>query len=436
MSVGIFRQWHEEINPMSNKNSLDVYWGGLLLNSSLPLEVQLNYCSHSCSYCFGNLNTPDRRTKWTQITNLLDELHQTTESGEFKRKTYAAELLRDGYPVIISNHVDPLATSNAFQALPLIERLQQENIPVSIMTKFGKRKDTEAFFDLLDKPIALYVSLSTLDPKIVRDCEPGAPLPDDRLHWISEAVGRGHSVTVGINPIIPGWIYDPEKMVQLIAETGAQAICTGKIHLSKKQIANMPDKSRERFGEYALDCGLNHRKHPELKALYQRVIDAIDAVGIPRYSAQDGHYSEYFEHERKPYQKTLPVMQDFVNHCHKTKQAGDLVYWQEFRDFFVPKLPEGERSLRDHLNAIVLPVALYGKNIPQRMDYETLLWHCWQHTETIVCPANVDCFAWAGDIVNPRRNQWITVTDDEQLPILVFLPEGTNGQAFTDKHNL
>ncbi|MDX2215500.1 MAG: hypothetical protein SFY66_19710 [Oculatellaceae cyanobacterium bins.114] len=368
--------------------------------------------------------------------NLLSELWQTDDKGEFKRKTYAAHLLRSGYAVTLSNHVDPLAASNWFQALPLIETLQEMGIPLNLMTRFGKDEHTQELFSLLKQPTPIYVSVPTLNAEIARKCEPGAPLPEQRLEYIKQAIALGHPVNVGINPVIPGWIDDRDLMAKTFKEIGVWGVCLGKIHLSKDQIANMSEREQKNLGDRAIEAASRRHKDPELNELYKAVEAACDKYGLHIYTAQQGRYSKFFEHEKRLASKGFPLMQEFVNHCHKTKKSGDLVVWGEFHDFFAPHLPKGVWNLREHVNSTTRIRVLNEKKVPQRMDYSQLLWHGWQYTEIGFCPANVDCFAWAGDPLDAKKNVWTTLLDDLDLPILVFKPEGTNGQAFTKEHKL
>lgn len=418
--------------------TLGVYWGGFLLNSCAPLEVHLNRCSHNCVYCFANLADPDRRANTKQMFNLLADLWDDDGKGGYKRKTYAADLLRRGYAVTLSNHVDPLSGSNWAIASALIETLVSMNIPLNLMTRFGKKRFVDEFFELLEpvRETPIYCSVTTLNADIARKCEPGAPPPEERLEGIRRAIALGHPVNVGINPVIPGWIDDPDGMAKMLADMGVWGVCLGKIHLSKTQVSRMRDWEIDAMGDRAMSAAMRYRKDPELNELYEAVKSACKRYGMHVYTSQQGDYSEFFKHEKAAAKRNFPLMQDFVNHCHLTKQPGDYVYWEEFRDFFVPQLPKGEGGLRDHLNAMVVSAALNEFYIPQRMTYERLLWYVWQHTETIYCPANVDCFAWAGDPIDRKRNTWTSVLDGNGLPILVFKPEGTNGQAFTEEHNL
>ena len=158
---------------------------------------------------------------------------QVDAKGKWKRQTYAAHLLREGYAVCISNHVDPLASNNAYQALQFIEVLSSMDIPLNLMTRFGKEADTQALFDLIgDRPTPIYSSIPTFNDEIARKCEPGAPLPNQRLEYLKQAIAAGYPVSVGINPIIPGWIDDPIEMVTRLKDAGIKNVTLGKIHLS------------------------------------------------------------------------------------------------------------------------------------------------------------------------------------------------------------
>lgn len=427
---------------MSNSSSLDVYWGGFLLNSCTPLELTLNWCSHNCAYCFANLNDPDRKANIKQAIGLLSELWHTNSKGQWKRQSYAAYLLRSGYGVSISNHVDLLASSNVRQGLPVVEMLVEMGIPLCLMTRWGKAQDVQHLFDLIEgRPTPFYSSVPTLNADIAKQCEPGAPPPEQRLAFIAEAVKRGHPVEVGINPLIPGWIDDPLAHAKAIKATGAHSVILGKLHISQRQLKEMPDRAQQALGEYAIGEAMQSTKSVTLHELYEAVKAACWSVGLQCYTAQQKERSDAFEPAKALHPKHFPLLQDFVNHCHDNKQPGEYVYFEEFHDFFVSKLPQGVWGLRDHINAMTRPEVLYGKGIPQKMNYSRLLHYVWKHPETIYCAANVDCFAFAGDRMKAKKgdrtsNQWIEVQDANQMPILVFLPDGTANQLYTDQHSL
>lgn len=420
---------------MASEDSLHVYWGGFLLNGCTPLELTLNRCGHSCNYCFANLNKPDRVTNAKQVSSLLSQLWQTDDKGQWKRKTYAAHLLREGYAVCISNHVDPLAGNNAYQALQYIEIMRGMNIPLNLMTRLGKPSDTQALFDLISgTPTPIYCSIPTFNADIARKAEPGAPLPEQRLEYLKQAISQGHPVSVGINPVIEGWIDDPVDMVKRLVDAGIKNITLGKIHLSRRQTDLMSDRELKNLNIVPTATG--YKATAELENLYKAVEIACESAGVEIYTSQQGRFSRFWEQETSACKKSFPMMQEFVNLCHELLEPGDYIFWSDFRDFFVPKLPKGIFGLREHLRAIRRAEALYTLGIPQQMSYEKLLYYCWRHPDTIYCPANIDCFAYAGDRIPGTKNRWIEILDDDKLPIIVFQPEGTNGQVYTEDHDL
>ena len=78
-------------------DGLKPLYGGLL-KIPAPLELSGNWCAHACAYCFANLNAPTRTLDVKGVSRLLADYQN--------RNTIEGYLLRDGYPVIISNHPD------------------------------------------------------------------------------------------------------------------------------------------------------------------------------------------------------------------------------------------------------------------------------------------------------------------------------------------
>jgi len=68
---------------------------GEFLVSPIPLEIDLNYCSHKCNYCFANLNNPKRKANTNKIINQIKNCHNS--------KSIESYLLANGYPVLMSN---------------------------------------------------------------------------------------------------------------------------------------------------------------------------------------------------------------------------------------------------------------------------------------------------------------------------------------------
>ncbi len=404
---------------------LKTYWGGFLHNSCLPLELTLNLCSHRCAYCFANLNSPNRKVEDEDLDATLNLLQDFRN-----RNSYEAWLLQQGYGVVFSNKTDPFAVSNerADLSLRLIELMQLQGIPIAFQTKGGRK--AMAALKMLDRQSVWYISLATLDEDIVRRVEPGAPSIEERFEFIASLKAAGQEVVVGINPVVPDWLSDPQALCDRLARLGVSGAWVQSMHLSHRQVENMKPREMEALGERVIHQAMHPDLHPEVAKCVDLTRAAVVASGMEVYSNQQREASHFFAPWKSLYPKRFPQMQDFVNYCHANKQDGDLIHWPEFRDFFVPQLPQGDRGLRDHLNASVAVGVLNGKWIPQRMTYEGLLKWIWQIKEIPFCPANTECFAIAADKIPGTESDWEVWTDEDDLPFLVFCPNGSDGSAF------
>lgn len=411
--------------------SFGVFWGGLFYNSCVPLHSTLNYCGQ-CVYCFADLSDPDRRNSPKPAVKILREFRDRNRDGTHKRKSYAAHLLRQGYPFICSNLVDPLSKSNhkAFAAIQSAAELQ--GVPYSIQTKIGA--DPKPAYDALKrarKPIVWYISVTTLLDEERKKTEPGASSIPDRLRFIADAVSAGHCVMVGINPVIPHQIPDADALVGELKSRGVKGIWVQGLHLSRKKQTNLTRYGRTALGSEVLDAAIAPREWTECLDKVREVREAANREGIPNYDNQQGTPTDYFDAYRAIYPKTFPLMQDWVNFCWEHYPPGQLLYFQDFLKFFSGKFPKGEWGLREHFCAIAHRNTLLGLYIPQRMDYSALLLETWRHLDTIVCPVNVDCFGWVAEWEKQDNGElgWTQYLDDNGLPILKFCPEGTNGEG-------
>ena len=182
-------------------DGLKPLFGGFL-KIPLPLELSGNFCSHKCSYCFANLNSPTRTLDTKSVLNLLANFE--------KRKSLEASLLQLGCPVMISNHVDPFATSNYRQLVPIMKMMSELDIDYSVQTKGGK--GWEEILEML-KPSVWYISISHDQETTRKQIEPAAPSIEHRYELIEAVASKGHTVIVGFNPCVEEWCLDPQTFL-------------------------------------------------------------------------------------------------------------------------------------------------------------------------------------------------------------------------------
>lgn len=349
-------------------DTFSTYYGEFAI-SPIPIELSFNWCSHNCAYCFANLNKPDRKAGVQSTLNLLRNLD--------KRKSTEAYFLRNKYPVLISNRVDPFAVSNYRQSLPIIELLAQMDIPIAFQTKGGRGID-ECLS--MVKPSCWYISINSLDENYRKAMEPGAPTFKERLALAEKLVSRGHAVTIGINPAVPEWlpIDEAKKLIKLIAATGAYGIWAEHLHFNATQLNAMPAKARNYFSDEQIKRA-KARKVPEGYAKYLREIEdlAVDAK-LEVFSVDHSRPSGYWEPYRECYENTFPTNQDFINHLvSEGTPNNSVISIESYLDFMQPQLPTDIARAGHYIGATAHQVCRDDPNWSNHMSYGALLCYLW-----------------------------------------------------------
>jgi DNA repair photolyase len=108
----------------------------------------------------------------------------------------------------------------------LIEVLQAHRHPFSVVTKSaGIERDLDLLAPMAAQGlVAVYVSVTTLDPSLARVLEPRAAAPERRLRTIQTLARAGVPVGVSVSPLIP-FLNEPEleRVLEAAAEMGASA---------------------------------------------------------------------------------------------------------------------------------------------------------------------------------------------------------------------
>jgi DNA repair photolyase len=151
-------------------------------------------------------------------------------------KVNAAEKLREAFA---SRSYEPLmlnigAATDAYQPIErklritrsVIEVLSECEHPFSMVTKSsGIERDLDLVAPMASKRlVAIYVSITSLDPELARILEPRAAAPHRRLKTIEALAKAGVPVGVSVSPVIP-FINEPEleKILEAATQAGATA---------------------------------------------------------------------------------------------------------------------------------------------------------------------------------------------------------------------
>lgn len=341
------------------------YVGDFLI-SPAPLQLSFNYCSHKCSYCFANLNNPNRSFDLKE--------YQKQIKSVYTNNSLQSVLLREKYPVLISNLVDPFATSNYGIAVPVIEQLTAIDIPVTLQTRGGRGVDDVLKF--LTQSV-WYISIPMLQDSIRKQIEPGAPSIQSRFELIDKLISKGHKVLVGINPTIEDWLPgdDGFKLIDILKAKGVSGIWVAALHFNTKQLKVMPVKDRERIGEITIAKGFRNARE-----LQQTCFDFIERLkdyalknGLSVEGMYDGEENNFFQPFYDTYKNVFPTIHHFINWCWQNKNDNDPVYYHEFEKVMTG-FPEGQHNLSPYLMCMSQTMV---KEYHYKMSYRKLLNISW-----------------------------------------------------------
>jgi hypothetical protein len=334
-------------------------YAGEFLTSPAGLELSMNWCGHACTYCFANLFTPDRRADIRGIVGLLSE-HQ-------RRKSREARLLQARVPLLVSNHVDPLAGTNAVQFEPIWELCVELGIPLTWQTR-GAHKAQRRIQERIirETPRAIwYVSIPMLDDEVRRRVEPHAPSIGSRLELIDQLIERGHVVTVGVNPLSAEWMPRFDPLLDLLKAKGVWGVWVQNPYFSKSFKGNLDAKARGRLGEeFIRRCGEKgskaDRKHAQAAMAYAK------GLGLEVFSTEYEEPTRFFEPWHEIYEQPMPYWHQLVNRIDpELNDAEDdecIVVTREYAQSVLSPLPELDwaEPLRHkrakHYRAIVKPL--------------------------------------------------------------------------------
>ena len=103
---------------------------------------------------------------------------------------------------------------------------------LEIFGKFGCKVLIVTKSDLVARDIEILkkigasvsLTITTLDEKIAKKLEPGAPLPKKRIKAIEKLIENGIGVSVRIDPIIPFLNEEQEELIEILGNIGVRQI--------------------------------------------------------------------------------------------------------------------------------------------------------------------------------------------------------------------
>jgi len=245
-------------------------------------------CSFNCIYCY------IRGSKYGE--NMAKTLSAKINAPELLEKQLSRRAKKGEYGIIaLSSSTEPYMPIEEKLKLTrkLLEIILKYRYPVEIATKSKlvlrdldllKEIDKNAILPDDLKPklkhgVIISFSISTLNDKLAKILEPGAPKPMERLETMKRCKERGFFTGVWFIPVLP-FLSDSEEQVEetikTVKEYGADFIFVGGLTL---------------FGKGPADC----------KTLYYKFLEKYHPKLVPKYKSL---YRIFFA-PSKEYQKDL-----------------------------------------------------------------------------------------------------------------------------------
>src|SRR5262245_12012218 len=224
----------------------------------VPFDRSINPykgCEHGCVYCFARpthsyLGLSPGLDSETRIFSKPDAARLLRE--ELRRPGYRPEV------IALGANTDPYQPVERDLRITrdILEVLWEHRHPVGIVTKSSLvLRDRDLLASMARENLAaVFLSITTLDPKLARTMEPRAATPARRLETIRSLSEAAVPVGVLASPMIPG-LNDAELERILEAATAAGARTAGYILL------RLPHEVKEIFSDWL-------RAHYPLKAAH------------------------------------------------------------------------------------------------------------------------------------------------------------------------
>jgi DNA repair photolyase len=192
-------------------------------------------CSHACCFCFARptheylgLNAgEDFDRKIVVKINAVEKLR-----AELAEPTWCREL------VAMGTNTDPYQRAEAKYRLTrgVLEAMTEHANPFSILTKSPLvTRDLDVLSAAAERTdVTVNFSIATLDERVWRATEPGAPNPRRRIEAMARLAAAGIRTGALMMPILPGMSDAPEQLRDVVAAihaAGGRLLGIGPLHL-------------------------------------------------------------------------------------------------------------------------------------------------------------------------------------------------------------
>jgi len=205
------------------------------LSCCLCLQADMYFgCSHNCTYCYAKslkkrFGQPQNIIKPADITTLKNIFEKAFEK---KSNDKLSKILQRKMPFRGASKTDNFQSVERKFGITkvFLELLLKYNYPCVFNTK-GTLCAEEPYITLLEELakmglVIVQFTLISLDEKLLKKIEPGAPTPKQRLDALKELAERGIPTQIRISPFIPFGVNDWRELVLEAKKVGVKSILT------------------------------------------------------------------------------------------------------------------------------------------------------------------------------------------------------------------
>jgi DNA repair photolyase len=200
-------------------------------------------CIASCGYCFARLNSMSQhanRSKSLKDDSSFERTLEKAYSPSYDPTNFSQFSLRNRFVLGWANTTEPFQDEQ--QAISLLKTLDKFSIPIFLQLKGINFIECVSYLEPFKDNSSIFVSLPSLDNRVIKRFEPGTPPIEARLEMIGVLRELGFWVIAALSPWQEEWISDPVDIINTLADRGANQIFVDRLHLNARQYPIAPDR--------------------------------------------------------------------------------------------------------------------------------------------------------------------------------------------------
>lgn len=276
-------------------------------------------CMHNCQYCYA-YSLLDFRHLWDKENPAVADMKKIRkifeDAFEKDKNTKYASLLKERRPIRLGGMTDTLQPMEEKLEVTyeLLKMLKEYEYPYLLLTK-SSLVGTDKYIDVIDKDLAyVQLTITSLNERLSKLVEPGAPIPTDRLSALKNLSDAGIYCAGRLSPLFPtnedgyfsnginsagkSFDYFSFDLVDKICQTGCNTLISEFMRFTPFGIKKMSECLGEDISwllnENSIkNGGARHFSTGEKKYYFEKVKSICDQYGTEFTVCDDGDYEAF-----------------------------------------------------------------------------------------------------------------------------------------------